>query len=236
MGAEGSSVNQNLHALSLTVDRGRSPRRRSPSGKRRDTRSPRSHSRMRDDRRDRQNSSSVEVPQADFGNHQQLDAEVHARNLIREAERNKARAANLPGNTQQLILPTFVNSNQAMLHSVMVDESYLLVAAHVDEQLKRKVLQFKFVDFFRLLPHDRILQQEDQRLTFVNKGGIPYLVPMNDNPASINSYGKWDQAFRVYSDIVTTQYPNKAHELIQYNHVIHTASQTYLWDNVYMYD
>ena len=47
---------------------------------------------------------------------------------------------------------------------------------------------------------------------------------------------KWHQAFRVFSDILNSKHPHKATELIQYEHVIHTASQTYMWDNVYTYD
>ena len=31
-------------------------------------------------------------------------------------------------------------------------------------------------------------------------------------------------------------YPHKSSELIQYNHVIHSISLTYVWDNVYGYD
>ena len=97
-------------------------------------------------------------------------------------------------------------------------------------------MQFEYIDFARLLPHDRVIQEEDNRLPLINKGGTPYLIPANETPLGIASYAKWDQAFRIYSDVITSRYPGKAHELIQYNHVIHTASQTYVRDNVYMYD
>ena len=78
--------------------------------------------------------------------------------------------------------------------------------------------------------------QEDQRLTLVNKGGTSFLVPAEGREGQINSYAKWNQAFRVFSEIITASYPAKAKELIQYNHVIHTASQTYIWENIYAYD
>ena len=52
----------------------------------------------------------------------------------------------------------------------------------------------------------------------------------------ISNYSRWEQAFRVFSDIYTQAYPSRASELIQYNHTIHTASQSYIWDNVYLYD
>ena len=53
---------------------------------------------------------------------------------------------------------------------------------------------------------------------------------------TINSFSKWEQAFRIFSDIYTRQHPQKSTELIQYNHVIHSISLTYIWDNVYAYD
>ena len=40
----------------------------------------------------------------------------------------------------------------------------------------------------------------------------------------------------MFASIYTHHHPNKAGELIQYNHVIHTISLTYAWDNVYAYD
>ena len=49
-------------------------------------------------------------------------------------------------------------------------------------------------------------------------------------------FAKWETAFRIFSNIYCTEYPLKAGELLQYLHVIHTASQTYYWDNVYLYD
>ena len=115
---------------------------------------------------------------------------------------------------------------------------YITVAAHVDNNLRRKILNFKYVDFVKLLPRDQINAEEDNRLTFVNKGGVPYLVPVGASRESsgISSYAKWDQVFRVFCDIVMSKFPTKSTELIQYNHVIHTTSQTYVWENVYNYD
>ena len=39
-----------------------------------------------------------------------------------------------------------------------------------------------------------------------------------------------------FSKIYCKAHPNRATELIQYCHVIHTAAVSYLWDNVYAYD
>ena len=52
----------------------------------------------------------------------------------------------------------------------------------------------------------------------------------------MSSYYKWEQVFRVYSNILTSRLPGKSTELIQYNHTIHTASVSYIWENVYAYD
>ena len=56
--------------------------------------------------------------------------------------------------------------NRTLLQSVIIDEGYLQVAAHVDHSVREKVLRFEFIDFSRLLPHDRLMQQDDQRLEF----------------------------------------------------------------------
>ena len=67
------------------------------------------------------------------------------------------------------------------------------------------------------------------------KGGHTYCGPPSDG-SPITSFGKWEQAFRVYSHIYIKQFPEKAAELVEYNHVIHTISQMYVWENVYSYD
>ena len=54
--------------------------------------------------------------------------------------------------------------------------------------------------------------------------------------SSISSFQKWEQAFRIYSNVYSQFNPNRSAELIEYNHIIHTISQNYTWENVYMYD
>ena len=122
----------------------------------------------------------------------------------------------------------------------MVDEGFKIMGAHVDEGTRKKIQSFAYVDLARLLPRDKILEQEDHRLTWVQKDGQPWLVPAadcdNGGVTNISSYSKWHLAFRIYSDILTAKHPHKASELIQYEHMIYTASQTYAWQNVYLYD
>ena len=115
---------------------------------------------------------------------------------------------------------------------------YLIVAAHVDENLERRIRNGEFIDFSRLLPRDRVLMQQDNRIELINRDGHLSCAPISDGGSAFNitSFHRWEQAFRVLSNIYTRQYPHRAAELIQYNHVIHTASMTYSWNNVYAYD
>ena len=74
-------------------------------------------------------------------------------------------------------------------------------------------------------------------MEIVSRGSATYFVPVSDwDTTAITNFGKWEQAFRVFSNIYTRAYPGKASELIQYNHIIYTASCSYIWDNVYTYD
>ena len=71
----------------------------------------------------------------------------------------------------------------------------------------------------------------------VNRGGICCYVPVSDRDNSvINSYSKWEMAFRIFTNIYASKFPTRATELTQYSHVIHTAAMTYVWPNVYKYD
>ena len=121
------------------------------------------------------------------------------------------------------------------VHSAMVDENFLLVAAHVDEGTRKKITEGGYVDFAKLIPRDKVLEEEDGQMQIVVKDGQTYFVPIQESTA-IKSYAKWEQAFRVFSDIYTRAHPHRSGELIQYNHIIHTISHTYVWDNVYKYD
>ena len=118
-----------------------------------------------------------------------------------------------------------------------MDHDYHMIDNHIDEAMKKKILEFEYVDFSKLLPHNRSLHEDDQCLEIVNRNGMTFLSPVSDRDnVGIISFAKWDQAFRVYSSILTTRYPMKLPELLQYSHTIHMAATSYLWDNVYSYD
>ena len=80
-------------------------------------------------------------------------------------------------------------------------------------------------------------------MVMINKDGHVYWAPegeANANKrlagASISSFHKWEQAFRIFSHIYVSAHPDRASELTQYSYIIHDAAQAFPWDNVYGYD
>ena len=146
-----------------------------------------------------------------------------ASELIRDADRSKARVFDLAG-------------RQVDINAI--DNDYQMIDAHIEEGLRKKVLNLEYIEFGKLLSKNWAGHDEDNRLKFVTKNGATYLSPVADREGggNITSYAKWEQAFRVFSNILTSRYPDKATELLQYNHTIHTASMSYIWENVYAYD
>ena len=175
--------------------------------------------------------------------------EARANKVIKEAEVAKARLYELPGEIVVSEAPRFMpgaqgdaqNPNLSLqnqfVHSAMVDEGYSVVAMHLEDTVCAKIVNHEYVDFSKLLAKDRIA--EDDRgveLVPMLHGGKTIFAPPIDRENAITSFSKWEQAFRVYSAIYTKTYPGRAHELIQYNHMIHNAATTFIWSNVYSYD
>ena len=118
-----------------------------------------------------------------------------------------------------------------------VDNKYIVVGARIDSTVKDKIAKGEYVNFVKLLPRDRAY--DDNRLELINKGRQTYFVPVSQrdpNYNTISSFHKWEQAFRVYSNIYLKHHPEQATQLIEYNHIICTASATFLWENMYAYD
>ena len=178
-------------------------------------------------------SRKVQVPQ-DETMEEHLDA------MIRQAEAAKARMNLVSGKSRIQGLQsqggTFVRQTGAFAHSLFVDEQYSVMAGHVDRQIKAKIVAGEYVDFAKLIPRDRV-QDNEGLLQPVNKDGILFLQNANDrNSISISSFAKWEQAFRIFTHCYTEAYPKRGNELIQYNYIIHSAAQTFIWENVYAYD
>ena len=156
--------------------------------------------------------------------------EARARKMVQEAERAKAKIYSTKGNEVNRF-----DLNNQYVHSAMVDEDYMVVGADLEENIIRKVALGEYVDFGKLIPKDRVLTEDDGRLQMTVKDGKAFWTPIHES-VSIGSFSRWEQAFRVFSNIYTRAHPHRASELIQYNHVIHTIAMTYSWDNVYNYD
>ena len=113
----------------------------------------------------------------------------------------------------------------------------MMIGGHVESSLQENIINFEYVDFSKLIPRDRIAKFEDNRFKLVMKGGATFFAPISDRDlTAINNFSRWEQAFRIYSNVLTRAYPGKASELIQYNHTIYTAALTFQWDNVHHYD
>ena len=161
-------------------------------------------------------------------------ARNQADKIIRGAEAAKAHVFGTPGKDQVL----YKNTNNCNTSAATVDENYIIVGAHLDEALIDKVKKGAYIDFAWLLPHEKQFE-EDHRLELIYKGDQTYFMPVAECEGAsgrITNLHKWEQAFSVFSNIYLKEFPHKATELIQYNHVICTAASSYLWENVYAYD
>ena len=94
----------------------------------------------------------------------------------------------------------------------MIDENYLIIGTHVDPALQQKIVNHEYVDFARLIPRgSRVSREEDNCLEIISRGGATYFIPAADREASIKSnFGRWEQAFRVVSNIFTRAYSHRS--------------------------
>ena len=165
-----------------------------------------------------------------------------AKKLINEAESAKARIYEVPGKDNSFEFDDNyemqLKNYRKSVTTLEMDEDYQMVAAHVDGRLRSMIVNHSYIDLAKLLPRNRLgsFDEDAQTLQLVNRGGAAGFVSLSEKAGVINNYAKWEQAFRIFSDIYTNSYPSRATELIQYNHTIHTASQSYIWENVYLYD
>ena len=156
--------------------------------------------------------------------------EEKAREMVRKAEISKAKILATPGkNHEQPLLANLLTP------TALVDEGYMVVGAHVDEATILKIEKGEYVDFAKLIPKDKVLAEEETRLELVIRDGHTYWAPVTTS-TNINSFAKWEQAFRVFANIFSKANPTRSSELIEYNHIIHTIALAYTWDNVYTYD
>ena len=161
----------------------------------------------------------------------ELTAMQRADRMVCEAEEAKAKLFAPPGRS-----PANYSHRQGYRFTAEIDEDYSVIGRHVDAFIQQKIIKGEYVDFGKLIPKDKILSDEEgDRFELMTKNGKTFWSPISES-VQISSFTRWEQAFRVFSSIYNKQYPHKSTELIQYNHIIHSISLMYIWDNVYAYD
>ena len=136
--------------------------------------------------------------------------------MVKDAEKAKAKIFATSGKNLESI-----DVHNQYVHSAMVDENYLTVGSHIDDALINKIVNGEYVNFGKLIPRDRILAEEDGQMQLIIRGGQSFWTPVNDS-VQISNFNRWEQAFRVFSNIYTKAHPQRSSELIQYNHIIHS--------------
>ena len=100
-----------------------------------------------------------------------------AENMVRDAERAKARIYDVTGEETQNVyqaansltpIPAMGHLNRMTYQSTLLDEDYLLVRNYVDEATRVKIGNGEYVDFSKLMPRDKIQAEEDMRMEMVN--------------------------------------------------------------------
>ena len=154
--------------------------------------------------------------------------------ILLDAEKFKATLVAPKG-----MLPIDIDSNIELLRKLDNDDDFFHVSCHIDPLLRSKIERRDFIELERLLPKARsaggAVMGESSKLELVMKDGQPYFgTPQPEN--RISGVRKWDQAFRIYATIYTQANPHRASEIWQYVDIIHTAANTYQWDNLAYYD
>ena len=129
-----------------------------------------------------------------------MTPEERVRNLIKEAEASKARMHDLPGkeefspfcmieDPENNMRNVRIDMKNEFVHSAMVDESYQLVASHLDNYAHEKIVKGAYVDFTRLVPKDRVMTADDNRYEMIIREGKTFWVPATNNEATaISNY------------------------------------------------
>ena len=164
------------------------------------------------------------------------DGQDRTNQLLRDTAQGRGRMYEVPGRCcHESNCHANIIQSKPVYNSI--DDDYILVAVHVDQGMERKIVNGDYVDFAKLIPKDRLNHDTDHRMELVNRGGMTYFVPVSDRESTqINSFQSWEKAFRVYSHIYMRHHPERASELIEYNHLINSIANTFVWENVYAYD
>ena len=100
----------------------------------------------------------------------EVTAEEQAEDLIRTAEKSRARLFEVPGKTD-----LYANS----LSTASMNEDYQMIDSHIDEGIKCKIQCFVYVNFCKLTAKNKILKDDNQQLEIVSKNGMTYFAPVD---------------------------------------------------------
>ena len=64
----------------------------------------------------------------------------------------------------------------------LIDQDYQMIDAHIDEALRKKILNNEYIDFSKLMVNSRSYRDEEggQRMEIVNRNGQTYLAPVGE--------------------------------------------------------
>ena len=159
---------------------------------------------------------------------------MKAQKALIEVEKYKAIITDPPDPGK--VIDKDANFNAFQVGTGISDDDFFHLTCHVDGTLISKIEKGEFVELEKLLPKDKKRKADENRLEWVHQEGYTYLAPVADRMNKINSFRRWEQAFRVYATMHCGANPNHSREVWQYVSVINTATSSFLWENVYEYD
>ena len=80
-----------------------------------------------------------------------------------------------------------------------------------------QIVRGEYVDFSKLVPKDRVMTADNSRLKMIVREGKTYWVPACSNEGmEISNFNRWEQAFRVFTDVYVRTFPYRALEFNTY--------------------
>ena len=120
------------------------------------------------------------------------------------------------------------------------EDDIFQIACHVDSVTRAKIQRGEYVDLEKLIPRpfEERRQEQDDSIDMVSKDGQHFILPVKKKSKydRITGIKKWDEAFRIYLAIYSQANPERSAEIMQYQHTIHTAAVSFIWENVAQYD
>ena len=131
--------------------------------------------------------------------------------------------------------------SQTPVNQGVTDDDFFHLTSHIDSNLREKIENGQYVDLDKLLPRDRgslfdsRVTSDGNPMQWIQNSDGTFLMPAK-RASRINSFHRWEQAFRAYATIYCGVNQKRSKEIWQYISVINTAAACYTWENVYNYD